>query len=69
MISELRHLGKSQAAIAAECGLTQGAISHIETGRRKDVRMSTHEKLVAALAKARAELAYPAPAQQEASHV
>lgn len=76
VIAELRGLGKSQAAIAAECDLSQGAISHIETGRRKDVRASTHERLVAALAKARAELgATPAPepvelapTQQEPSH-
>ncbi|MDH1299703.1 helix-turn-helix transcriptional regulator [Achromobacter sp. GD03932] len=65
VIAELRGLGKSQAAIAAECELSQGAISHIETGRRKDVRASTHERLVSALEKAKAEAA--AQAQQEAA--
>ncbi|ANN78924.1 MULTISPECIES: helix-turn-helix domain-containing protein [Bordetella] len=53
VVAELRSLGKSQAAIAAECQLSQGAISHIETGRRKEVRASTHAKLMAALRKAR----------------
>lgn len=61
VIAELRGLGKSQAAIAAECDLSQGAISHIETGRRKDVRASTHERLVAALERAKAELASSGP--------
>lgn len=62
VITQLRGLGMSQAAIAAECGLSQGAISHIETGRRKDVRASTHEKLVALLERG------PAPVEVADSH-
>lgn len=45
MVQELRDLGMSQIEIANRTGLSQGAVSHIMTGRRKDVRMSTYTKL------------------------
>jgi len=57
-IAELRKLGYSQAAIASACNVTQGAISHIETGRRKDVRASTYSALIELLdaAQSKAEI-------------
>lgn len=60
-IAELRSLGYSQAAIADSCGLSQGAISHILTGRRKDIRASTHERIIAALERARHSQTIPTP--------
>lgn len=45
LIIALRKRGKSQKTIADECGLSQGAISHIETGRRKNVLATTQKKL------------------------
>ncbi len=45
-LSILRQRGMTQAEIAAAIGLTQGAISAIEVGRRKDVRLSTYQKLI-----------------------
>lgn len=41
IISALRDRGFSQKVIASKTGLSQGAISHIETGRRKNVLAST----------------------------
>lgn len=38
--------GMSQAEIAIACGLSQGAISAIATGKRKDVRLSTYTKIM-----------------------
>ncbi|WP_429498916.1 helix-turn-helix domain-containing protein [Robbsia andropogonis] len=51
IIVELRKRGLSQRQIADACGLTQGAISHIETGRRKNVFASTRDALVELLGK------------------
>lgn len=45
-LSILRQRGMTQAEIAAAIGLTQGAISAIEIGKRKDVRLSTYQKLI-----------------------
>lgn len=45
MVQELRDLGMSQIEIAHRTGLSQGAVSHIMKGRRKDVRISTFTKL------------------------
>jgi len=45
-LSILRQRGMTQAEIAAAIGLTQGAISAIERGKRKDARLSTYQKLV-----------------------
>lgn len=49
IIGALRAKGLSQRVIAERTGLSQGAISHIETGRRKDVKSSTEKLLLAAL--------------------
>lgn len=54
LIRELRSRGLSQQAIAERCGLTQGAISHIETGRRKNVFVTTRDRLAALLEDVRA---------------
>ncbi|MDR5736161.1 helix-turn-helix domain-containing protein [Caballeronia sp. LZ025] len=53
LVVSIRKRGLSQEEIADRCGLSQGAISHIETGRRKDVRATTKDSLV----KLHAELA------------
>ncbi|MDN7894504.1 helix-turn-helix transcriptional regulator [Burkholderia cepacia] len=45
IIGLLRSRGLSQKQIAEKCGLSQGAISHIETGRRKNVLLTTHQQL------------------------
>jgi transcriptional regulator with XRE-family HTH domain len=45
LVALLKERKLSQRTIAERCGLSQGAISHIETGRRKDVRASTKESL------------------------
>ncbi|KVD81904.1 hypothetical protein WS62_23395 [Burkholderia sp. ABCPW 14] len=45
LIIALRKHGLSQTAIAEKCGLSQGAISHIEIGRRKNVLLSTQQQL------------------------
>lgn len=60
LIRELRRLGLSQQTIAARCGLSQGAISHIETGRRKNVFATTRDKLAALL---KAEKSAPSAGQ------
>ncbi|BBP95938.1 hypothetical protein BSFA1_10670 [Burkholderia sp. SFA1] len=52
LVVSIRKRGLSQEEIAERCGLSQGAISHIETGRRKDVRATTKDSL----AKLHAEL-------------
>ncbi|WP_053567908.1 helix-turn-helix domain-containing protein [Caballeronia cordobensis] len=46
LVVSIRKRGLSQEEIAERCGLSQGAISHIETGRRKDVRATTKDSLV-----------------------
>ncbi|MCM2493063.1 helix-turn-helix domain-containing protein [Burkholderia glumae] len=45
LVSLLRERGLSQKEIAKRSGLSQGAISHIETGRRKNVMASTLRQL------------------------
>lgn len=45
-IEKLIKKGMSQAEIAKACGLTQGAISAIVNGKRKDVRLSTYTKIM-----------------------
>lgn len=45
LVGLLRSRGLSQNQIAEKCGLSQGAISHIETGRRKNVFLTTHQQL------------------------
>lgn len=45
LVTLLRGRGLSQKQIAQRCGVTQGAISHIETGRRKNVLASTQRQL------------------------
>jgi transcriptional regulator with XRE-family HTH domain len=45
LIAGLRAVGLSQKDIGGACGLSQGAISHIETGRSKGVLFETHQKL------------------------
>lgn len=45
-LSILRQRGMTQAEIAAAIGLTQGAISAIERGKRKEARLSTYQKLI-----------------------
>lgn len=47
LVVSIKKQGLSQEEIAERCGLSQGAISHIETGRRKDVRATTKDSLVA----------------------
>jgi transcriptional regulator with XRE-family HTH domain len=47
LVVSIRKLGLSQEQVAQRVGMTQGAISHIETGRRKDVRATTKDSLVA----------------------
>jgi transcriptional regulator with XRE-family HTH domain len=47
LVVSIRKLGLSQEQVAQRVGMTQGAISHIETGRRKDVRATTKDNLVA----------------------
>jgi transcriptional regulator with XRE-family HTH domain len=64
VIRELRKRGLSQQTIAARTGLSQGAISHIETGRRKNVFATTRDKLVD-LYKEVCEESASAPAEQE----
>jgi transcriptional regulator with XRE-family HTH domain len=49
LVTALRALGLSQKEIGEACGLSQGAISHIETGRSKSVLIDTHRKLEALL--------------------
>lgn len=46
-IRDLRRHGLSQQTIAHRTGLSQGAISHIETGRRKNVFATTRDRLLA----------------------
>ncbi len=46
-IFEIRAAGLSQAEIACRIGVSQGAVSHYETGRRKRMYSDTHEKLIA----------------------
>ena len=45
-IEKLIKKGMSQAEIAKACGLTQGAISAIVNGKRKDLRLSTYIKII-----------------------
>lgn len=45
LVLALRALGLSQREIGEGCGLSQGAISHIETGRRRNVLASTERAL------------------------
>jgi len=45
LVVSIRKQGLSQEQIAARTGLSQGAISHIETGRRKNVFATTKERL------------------------
>jgi transcriptional regulator with XRE-family HTH domain len=45
LVSSLRKMGLSQKDIAEKCGMSQGGISHIETGRRKNVLATTKEQL------------------------
>ncbi|MBN9116834.1 MAG: helix-turn-helix transcriptional regulator [Pandoraea sp.] len=45
LVLALKALGLSQKEIAEKCQLSQGAISHIETGRRTNVFASTKEQL------------------------
>lgn len=47
LVLALRALGLSQRQIGEGCGLSQGAISHIETGRRKNMLASTERALMA----------------------
>lgn len=63
LVTLLKERKLSQRAIAERCGLSQGAISHIETGRRKDVRASTKESLE----KLFAEVENASPGCEEAS--
>ncbi|TAM50197.1 MAG: XRE family transcriptional regulator [Paraburkholderia sp.] len=57
LIRELRRLGLTQQSIAKRSGLSQGAISHIETGRRKNVFAVTRDKLAALLHEVTSEVA------------
>lgn len=45
-LSILRQRGMTQAEIATAIGVTQGAISAIERGKRKEARLSTYQKLI-----------------------
>lgn len=47
LVSALRARGMSQREIGERCGLSQGAISHIETGRRKNLFAATQRSLEA----------------------
>lgn len=51
LIATLRGLGLSQREIGEECGLSQGAIGHVVTGRSKDVYAGTQRQLEALLAR------------------
>lgn len=52
LVLALRGLGLSQKEVADLCGLSQGAISHIETGRRKNVFSVTQKSLERAYSEA-----------------
>ncbi|MFA9439435.1 helix-turn-helix domain-containing protein [Uliginosibacterium sp. sgz301328] len=45
LVLKIRSHGLSQAEIARRAGLSQGAVSHIETGRRKQVYAHTLDSL------------------------
>lgn len=45
LVRALRELGLSQRQIGEACDLSQSAISHIQTGRRKNVRATTENAL------------------------
>lgn len=51
LIATLRGLGLSQREIGEACGLSQGAIGHVVTGRSKDVYAETQRQLEALLAR------------------
>ncbi|WP_186098255.1 helix-turn-helix domain-containing protein [Burkholderia gladioli] len=70
LVSALRALGMSQREIGERCGLSQGAISHIETGRRKNLFAATERSLEALYREKLAEDAgssTPEPAAQGAA--
>lgn len=62
IIGALRARGMSQRVIAERTGLSQGAISHIETGRRKNVMSSTKDQLSALYDEAKDLPVKPTPA-------
>ncbi|MGY6129133.1 helix-turn-helix domain-containing protein (plasmid) [Paraburkholderia strydomiana] len=45
LVVSIRKQGLTQEQIAERTGLSQGAVSHIETGRRKNVFATTKESL------------------------
>ncbi|MDR8400085.1 helix-turn-helix transcriptional regulator [Paraburkholderia sp. USG1] len=45
LVVSIRKQGLTQEQIAERTGLSQGAVSHIETGRRKNVFATTKERL------------------------
>lgn len=69
LIRKLHEHGLSQQAIADRTGLSQGAISHIETGRRKRVFVTTRDALMVLYEAVRKEAAgeVAAPAEIEPS--
>lgn len=63
IVSALRALGMSQREIGERCGLSQGAISHIETGRRKNLFASTERALEALYREKQGDSAPEVPAE------
>lgn len=49
IITALRSIGLSQKEIGDACGVSQGAIGHVVTGRTKDVYAETQRQLEALL--------------------
>ncbi|SAK88693.1 hypothetical protein AWB77_04811 [Caballeronia fortuita] len=47
LVTALRGFGLTQREIGESCDLSQGAISHIETGRIKSVLVENYKKLEA----------------------